>query len=253
MNTGRNTQIRSEPQQPLAGPMGTLQPGELFHVVQMYLKQITSVPLLKSEIERPLLREIEVAEDMALQHIRRCGTVSCRFLVLAQRLLAGSERLDQNCVLSESRRESHKRKLVDYLVDLETAAAGLSNICAVAGDEAVGGIPEARQSEVEVAHMAFNQACEALELKASIVFEWVPAIETIVAEAAQLQSTAKSQEHWGRLAAFYATHWMSAADYVLNAQLIRLWVTRALVARSKLVESNMRLGATPTNQGSELK
>jgi RNA polymerase primary sigma factor len=215
--------------------------GELSDAVQMYLRHIALVPLLEREGERALAKEMDDAEDMALQHIRRCGTVAGSYLATANRLRDGGERVDQVCLLASGARDSYRKKLPYFIQDLESASSELSAVCTLAGKEAAVSIQEARVSEMELAQMAYSRACDALQLKAAFVFEWLPAIEVVAAEAEQFQRDEKGPQHSAGIAAFYAKHWMSPEEYLLNVELIRLWISRALKARNNFVEANLRL------------
>jgi RNA polymerase primary sigma factor len=216
--------------------------------VRMYLKQMGQVPLLTREQEVEISKRIEEAENMVQQHINRFGFTARAHLELAQKLSEGRERFDR--VILDKKIESRERymkllpRLCKKVEQLSTAITSQYTELRTASP---------RTAAVRV--RAFQRSVAALQrlyprfyFKQKVTEEFVHLADQHFATISTLKSDRHHRPHArGRNSApikkedVDCAAWLSAEEYVEQYQALKLWLRKALRAKTEMVEANLRL------------
>jgi RNA polymerase primary sigma factor len=212
--------------------------------VRMYLKQMGQVPLLTREQEVEISKRIEDAELNVLKHINRYGFVATQYLDLAQKLDKKEERFDR--VIQDKKiesRERYEKQLPKTIAALQEAAdetSGLYNKFLKSGES------EAKSKvfpEFKKAHAAIQKVYPKFFFKQKVTEEFVQVAE----ESAKLVNKLRDEvakgkkESASKLKEQQALCWMSTDEFLADYQELRLWMRRALRAKTEMVEANLRL------------
>ncbi len=212
--------------------------------VRMYLKQMGQVPLLTREQEVEISKRIEDAEMNVLKHINRYGFVVPLYLDLAQKLLDGKERFDR--VIQDKKIESRERYmkgLPKMISSLGEAAEECNKLYADLAEQGSKGAGSKTEQEFKKAHASLQKLYPKFFFKQKVTEEFVSAAETAVRSIHQLREDASmaKKDIAQRLKAMQLTGWMSTEEYLADYQELRLWMRRALRAKTEMVEANLRL------------
>jgi RNA polymerase primary sigma factor len=231
--------------------------------VRMYLKQMGQVPLLTREQEVEISKRIEEAELNVQKHINRFGFIARAYLDLAQKLQEGRERFDR--VILDKKIESRER----YMKQLPKLCAQLdhaSNNCCTTYRNylAHGGKNHETKSfhDFKKAHDAIQRIYPKFFFKQKVTEEFVHlADETnrlIIQWTEELhrpKKATKAQHGHGHNSAHvptpidYATKlkeqqmrtWLSPEEFLADYQELKVWLKKALKAKTEMVEANLRL------------
>ncbi len=212
--------------------------------VRMYLKQMGQVPLLTRDQEVEISKRIEDAELNVLKHINRYGFVSKLYADLANKLLEGKERFDR--VIQDKKIESRDSymkllpKLISTLTDAEEEANKLYRQFLKSGDSESGSkvYPDFKKS-----HAAIQKQYSKFFFKQKVTEEFVQLAE----DAAKLVNRLRDDSLKGKKEAAQqlreqqASCWMSTDEFLGDYQELRLWMRKALRAKTEMVEANLRL------------
>jgi len=216
--------------------------------VRMYLKQMGQVPLLTREQEVEISKRIEEAESMVQQHINRFGFTARAHLELAQKLSEGRERFDR--VILDKKIESRERymKMLPRLCKkVEQLSAGITS--------QYSELRTASPRTATVRRRAFQRSVGALQrlyprfyFKQKVTEEFVHLADQHFATISTLKSDPHHRPHArGRNSApikkedVDCAAWLSAEEYVEQYQALKLWLRKALRAKTEMVEANLRL------------
>ncbi len=225
--------------------------------VRMYLKQMGQVPLLTREQEVEISKRIEEAELNVQSHINHFGFIARAYLDLAQKLIEGRERFDR--VILDKKIESRERymkALPKLCAQVEHAAAN----CATAYRNYVG---HGGRNHDTKSYLDFKKAHDAIQriypkffFKQKVTEEFV----NLADEANRLTSqwtlelnkpkkATKGHGHHAPAPIDYSTKlreqqmrmWLSSEEFFAEYKELKMWLKKALKAKTEMVEANLRL------------
>jgi len=212
--------------------------------VRMYLKQMGQVPLLTREQEVEISKRIEDAEVNVLKHINRYGFVARLYLELAQKLDKKEERFDR--VIQDKKIESRERyekslpKLISGLEEAMAETSGLYQKFLKSGEKEANSkiLAEFRKS-----HAAIQKHYPKFFFKQKVTEEFVQFAEDAAKLVNRLreESTRGKKESSALLKEQQALCWMNTNEFLADYQELRLWMRKALRAKTEMVEANLRL------------
>jgi RNA polymerase primary sigma factor len=229
--------------------------------VRMYLKQMGQVPLLTREQEVEISKRIEEAEFTVQKHINRFGFMARAYLELAQKLQEGRERFDR--VILDKKIESRERymkQLPKLCAHLENAA----NLCGTAYRNYVGHGGKNHETksyhDFKKAHDAIQRVYPKFFFKQKVTEEFVHLadeshrlIQQWTDELAKPQKPHKGHGHngnhapasgidyAGKLRDQQMRTWLSSEEFLAEYRELKLWLKKALKAKTEMVEANLRL------------
>ncbi len=223
--------------------------------VRMYLKQMGQVPLLTREQEVEISKRIEDAELNVQKHINRFGFTVRLYLDLAQKLQEGRERFDR--VILDKKIESRERYM-KYLprlcTNLETAAAEASRLYKAYVSSGGKSRDSKSYQEFHKAHTAVQKLYPKFFFKQKVTEEFVhQADETyrVIQQIKDEMNRAAKKEKAGKEApkVDYAAKlkelqlrtWMSPEEFEEDYAELKVWLKKALKAKTEMVEANLRL------------
>ncbi|MDB6152740.1 MAG: polymerase, sigma 70 subunit, RpoD subfamily [Chthoniobacteraceae bacterium] len=220
--------------------------------VRMYLKQMGQVPLLTREQEVEISKRIEEAELNVQKYVNRFGFIARAYLDLAQKLAESRERFDR--IILDKKIESRERymKLLPKLCQsLENAANncinGYKNYLAHGGKNH----DTKSYTDFHKAHASIQRIYPKFFFKQKVTEEFVHlADEThrlIQLHLVELQKQAAKPEmvakvdHAAKLKDIQMRTWMSPEEFLAEYGELKLWLKKALKAKTEMVEANLRL------------
>jgi RNA polymerase primary sigma factor len=222
--------------------------------VRMYLKQMGQVPLLTREQEVEISKRIEEAELTVQDYINRFGFTPRAYLDIAQKLLEGRERFDR--VILDKKIESRDRymkglpRLIKQLEEAFEKCVGTYKHYL-----AHGGKNHDTKSyhDFAKAHKAIQKFFPKLFFKQKVTEEFVALadehhrlVKLHTDDLAKPKVTGKQAQavreaHLAQLRELQTRSWMSAEEYLKEYQQLKLWLRKALKAKTEMVEANLRL------------
>jgi RNA polymerase primary sigma factor len=223
--------------------------------VRMYLKQMGQVPLLTREQEVEISKRIEEAEINVQKHINRFGFIARAYLDLAQKLLEGRERFDR--VILDKKIESRERYMKTLPKQMHQLQAASENCASTYRNYvAHGGKNHETKSfhDFEKAHAAIQRQYPKFFFKQKVTEEFVhladEAHRQILLWQGEVNKPKKQQTRaHGHQPIDYAAKikdqtlrmWMSPEEFLAEYQELKLWLRKALKAKTEMVEANLRL------------
>ena len=223
--------------------------------VRMYLKQMGQVPLLTREQEVEISKRIEDAEINVQKYINHFGFSARAYLDLAAKLQEGRERFDR--VILDKKIESRERymkHLPKLCHQLEQAMANCANT--YRHYVAHGGKNHETKSfhDFKKAHEAIQKIYPKFFFKQKVTEEFVhladEAHRLLTQWTAELHRPKKAAKgHPQATAIDYAAKlkeqqmrmWMSPEEFAAEYQELKVWLKKALKAKTEMVEANLRL------------
>jgi RNA polymerase primary sigma factor len=222
--------------------------------VRMYLKQMGQVPLLTREQEVEISKRIEDAELNVQKSVNRFGFIARAYLDLAQKLAESRERFDR--IILDKKIESRERymKVLPKLCqNLETAAQTCSD--AYRGYLAHGGKNQDTKSYTEFtkAHSAIQRIYPKFFFKQKVTEEFVhladethKIVELHLDEVRKAAATppkpdSSKVDHAAKLREIQLRTWLSPEEFIKEYAELKLWLRKALKAKTEMVEANLRL------------
>jgi RNA polymerase primary sigma factor len=213
--------------------------------VRMYLKQMGQVPLLTREQEVQISKRIEEAEHLVQQHINRFGFTAQAHLDLAQKLTEGQERFDR--VILDKKIESRERymKLLPRLCQKVEKLAATTTQQYAQMREATSRTAKARAKTFQRSINGLQRIYPRFYLKQKVTEEFVHLADQHFAMLMALKSDRSTNQgrrkQIPRLEDLECAAWLSADEYVEHYQALKLWLRKALRAKTEMVEANLRL------------
>lgn len=215
--------------------------------VRMYLKQMGQVPLLTREQEVQISKRIEEAEHLVQQHINRLGFTARAHLELAHKLAEGHERFDR--VILDKKIESRER----YMKLLPRLCQKVEKL-AEASTQQYAQLREATPRTAKLRAKTFQRSVNGLQrlyprfyFKQKVTEEFVHLADQHYAMLMALKAD-RTKLHPGRqkqqlpnLEELECAAWLSADEYNEHYQALKLWLRKALRAKTEMVEANLRL------------
>jgi len=222
--------------------------------VRMYLKQMGQVPLLTREQEVEISKRIEEAELSVQKHINRYGFTVRLYQELAQKLQEGRERFDR--VILDKKIESRERymkQLPKFCATLEAAATTAAT--AYKNYLSHGGKSHDTKSyqEFQKAHTVVQKLYPKFFFKQKVTEEFVHQADETHRLIHQLQDgVAKASKHAksesaakidysAKLREVQLRAWMSPEEFEADYKELKVWLRKALKAKTEMVEANLRL------------
>jgi RNA polymerase primary sigma factor len=214
--------------------------------VRMYLKQMGQVPLLTREQEVQISKRIEEAEHLVQQHINRFGFTAQAHLELAQKLAEGHERFDR--VILDKKIESRERymKLLPRLCQKVEKLSATTTQQYAQMREATARTAKARAKTFQRCINSLQRLYPRFYFKQKVTEEFVHLADQHFAMLMALKSD-RSKANQGRrkqlpkVEDVECAAWLSADEYVEHYQALKLWLRKALRAKTEMVEANLRL------------
>jgi RNA polymerase primary sigma factor len=223
--------------------------------VRMYLKQMGQVPLLTREQEVEISKRIEEAELQVQAFINRFGFIPRAYLDVASKLMEGRERFDR--VILDKKIESRDRymkALPKLMKQLEESMAKC--VQCYRHYVAHGGKNHETKSyhDFEKAHKAIQRLYPKFFFKQKVTEEFVALadehcrlvrLHSEELNKPKVSSSKQSQQareaHMGQLRELQSRSWMTAEEFQTEYQNLKLWLRKALRAKTEMVEANLRL------------
>ncbi|MEP6671867.1 MAG: RNA polymerase sigma factor RpoD [Chthoniobacter sp.] len=227
--------------------------------VRMYLKQMGQVPLLTREQEVEISKRIEDAELNVQKHINRFGFISRAYLDLAHKLQEGRERFDR--VILDKKIESRER----YMKALPKLCAHLDHAaqnCATTYKHYVahGGKNHETKSfhDYKKAHDAIQRIYPKFFFKQKVTEEFVhladEAHRLVTQWTEELNKPVKKKaaghghhhasapiDYGSKLKDQQMRMWLSPEEFLEEYKELKVWLKKALKAKTEMVEANLRL------------
>ena len=222
--------------------------------VRMYLKQMGQVPLLTREQEVEISKRIEEAELNVQKYINRFGFIARAYLDLAGKLREGRERFDR--VILDKKIESRERymKLLPKLSNqLENAASNC--ISGYKNYVAHGGKNRDTKSylDFQKVHNSIQKLYPKFFFKQKVTEEFVNLadethriIKHHLTELDKPKKLARADgsakiDHAGKLREIQMRTWLSPEEFIAEYGDLKVWLKKALKAKTEMVEANLRL------------
>ncbi|MEP7072129.1 MAG: RNA polymerase sigma factor RpoD [Verrucomicrobiota bacterium] len=212
--------------------------------VRMYLKQMGQVPLLTREQEVEISKRIEEAEGMVQEHINRFGFIAQAHLDLAQKLSEGGERFDR--VILDKKIESRER----YMKLLPGLCRMVEKTSKVVSEQYLA-LEEASPRTLATDQKSFQRSVASLQrvylrfyFKQKVTEEFVHLVDEYFARLTALRESTTQQGHGSQTNALRELErcaWLTTEEYNERYQELKLWVRKALRAKTEMVEANLRL------------
>jgi RNA polymerase primary sigma factor len=225
--------------------------------VRMYLKQMGQVPLLTREQEVEISKRIEEAELQVQAYINRFGFIPRAYLDVAQKLMEGRERFDR--VILDKKIESRDRymktlpRLMKQLDDATEKCAGVFR-----GYTSHGGKNHDTKSykDFDRAHRQLQKLYPKFFFKQKVTEEFVALADEhhrlvrhhhdeltkrAAGKSTGKQAQAAAEAHADKLKDLQHHAWLSADEFFAEYQQLKVWLRKALRAKTEMVEANLRL------------
>ena len=224
--------------------------------VRMYLKQMGQVPLLTREQEVEISKRIEEAELNVQKYVNRFGFIARAYLDLAQKLAEGRERFDR--IILDKKIESRERymKLLPKLCqNLEAASTNCAN--AYKAYLTHGGKNHDTKSYAEFAkvHAAIQRIYPKFFFKQKVTEEFVHLADEThrliqlhvdelnkqAKKGAKVDAHSAKVDHAAKLKDIQMRTWLNTEEFLAEYGELKLWLKKALKAKTEMVEANLRL------------
>ena len=224
--------------------------------VRMYLKQMGQVPLLTREQEVEISKRIEDAEINVQKYINHFGFSARAYLDLAAKLQEGRERFDR--VILDKKIESRERymkHLPKLCHQLDQAMAGCANT--YRHYVAHGGKNQETKSfrDFKKAHEAIQRIYPKFFFKQKVTEEFVHLADEAhrlltqwTGELHKPKKVAKVRgtpvtviDYAAKIKEQQMRMWMSPEEFAAEYSELKVWLKKALKAKTEMVEANLRL------------
>ncbi len=223
--------------------------------VRMYLKQMGQVPLLTREQEVEISKRIEDAEINVQKYINHFGFSARAYLDLASKLQEGRERFDR--VILDKKIESRERymkHLPKLCHQLDQATANC--VASYKSYVAHGGKNHDTKSfhDFKKAHDSIQRIYPKFFFKQKVTEEFVNLADEAhrlvtqwTGELAKPKKAAKGQnpvnviDYAAKLKEQQMRMWMSSEEFQAEYKELKVWLKKALKAKTEMVEANLRL------------
>ena len=208
--------------------------------VRMYLKQMGQVPLLTREQEVEISKRIEDAEIEVQKFLHLFGFTASGYLALADKLMRGKERFDR--VILDKKIESRERymkalpKLCDQVRSThEETTAIIKKLSAKAprGKKKLETTLSKNLQTIARLYSRFYFKQKVIEDFCDVVAEYQ--------EKIWKYSRKKSAEAGTAIKELSLEAWHNVEQFEATNKSLRLWMRKALKAKTEMVEANLRL------------
>jgi RNA polymerase primary sigma factor len=226
--------------------------------VRMYLKQMGQVPLLTREQEVEISKRIEEAELNVQNHINHFGFIARAYLDLAQKLQEGRERFDR--VILDKKIESRER----YMKALPKLCAQLDHASVHCATTYKNYLAHGGKNHETKSYLDFRKAHDAIQrmypkffFKQKVTEEFVHlADETnrlLLQWTQELHKPKKKDkgqanqpasvpiDYAAKLKEQQMRTWLSPEEFFAEYAELKVWLKKALKAKTEMVEANLRL------------
>ncbi len=222
--------------------------------VRMYLKQMGQVPLLTREQEVEISKRIETAENHVREIINNLGLTAKEHVALARRLQSGRERFDR--VILDKKidsREQYMRVLPRLLAQVEKADALVDARYAKCTPASLSKKEKAKlYKEFKRADAALQKLFDKFYFKQKVLEEFVERANEVreqfdavlleIERGRKLKRPASEmKEELRKLKALETQVRMSTDEFLKTHEDLKVWMKRAMQAKTEMVEANLRL------------
>ncbi len=224
--------------------------------VRMYLKQMGQVPLLTRDQEIEISKRIEVAEKDINRLIFRFGYTPKEAMAMAKRLVAGKERFDR-VVLDKKvkNRDRYIIQLPKVTTEIRKAESKVEKKVRALYKSQPEKKKEKAKIELEKALTELQNAIKKLYFRQKAVEEFSKKIESsaekvreVLKEVTTLEAGRQSKANHvkiknerQKLKRMEEAAWLPAEEFLAHSDELKLWIRRAHMAKSEMVEANLRL------------
>jgi RNA polymerase primary sigma factor len=225
--------------------------------VRMYLKQMGQVPLLTREQEVEISKRIETAELKVREIINNFGFTGKEHLALAKRLLNGRERFDRVIVDKKiDGRDHYMRALPRLCKKVTQADAQADTRYARLAKTSLTQRERAKfRREFKKSDISLQRLFERFYFKQKVLEEFVERanevrenFDTLLREIEDLETQRKSastthdlHNTQRRLKHLELLSRMNTEEFTQAHDDLKLWMKKAVAAKSEMVEANLRL------------
>ena len=215
--------------------------------VRMYLKQMGQVPLLTREQEVEISKRIEEAENMVQRLINRFGFIAQAHLDLAAKLAEGGERFDR--VILDKKIESRERYM-KLLPRLCKQVARLSAAIEQQYGVLLGGtrVDAKKRKAFQKSVASLQKLYPKFYFKQKVTEEFVNLADEKFLLLTKLRAEMvkhpkeRARSPLGvKSRALETMLWLSLEEYAEQYQELKVWLKKALRAKTEMVEANLRL------------
>jgi RNA polymerase primary sigma factor len=217
--------------------------------VRMYLRQMGQVPLLTREQEVEISKRIEEAENMVQKHINRFGFIARAHLDLARKLAEGKERFDR--VILDKKIESRERymkKLPHLCQHVERLSGSISEqYCQLSRNSSQKQSKKLKSLQRSIASL--QKIYPSFYFKQKVTEEFAHLADETCHTALYLQTEMakrpgdrkKRSQLRDKIRELESSLWLSLPEYAGHYQELKGWMRQALLAKTEMVEANLRL------------
>lgn len=213
--------------------------------VRMYLKQMGQVPLLTREQEVEISKRIEDAEMEVAKNLHKFGFVTEHYLDLADKLNKGKERFDR--VILDKKIESRERymkslsKLCDQIKQLHDENAEIFRQLSSKTPKSKKNLEDTFEKNLATMHRVYVR----FYFKQKIIEDFCDHVEGYIDQyrkySRRLQTHPDDKEFTGKLREIQQRAWLSPENFEPVYKNLRVWMKKALQAKTEMVEANLRL------------
>ncbi len=227
--------------------------------VRMYLKQMGQVPLLTREQEVEISKRIEDAEINVQKYINHFGFSARAYLDLAAKLQEGRERFDR--VILDKKIESRER----YMKHLPKLCHQLDQTMASCANTYRNYVAHGGKNHETKSYLDFKKAHDGIQriypkffFKQKVTEEFVhladEAHRLITQWSGELHKPKKDKalkgqrpnpattiDYAAKLKEQQMRMWMSQEEFAAEYSELKVWLKKALKAKTEMVEANLRL------------
>jgi RNA polymerase primary sigma factor len=225
--------------------------------VRMYLKQMGQVPLLTREQEVEISKRIEVAENHVKQIINNFGFTAKEHVLLAKRLLSGRERFDRVIIDKKiDSREQYMRILPRLLTQIEKVDGQVDGRYEKLARSGLSKREYAKlYRDFKKADASLQKLFEKFYFKQKVLEEFVEKanevrekFDEVLLQIDELERLRKSPDAEADLRAeerklkkLELTSRMTTEEFIKAHDELKMWMKKAVQAKSEMVEANLRL------------
>ena len=213
--------------------------------VRMYLKQMGQVPLLTREQEVEISKRIEDAEIEVSKNLHRFGFITDLYLELAEKLNKGKERFDR--VILDKKIESRERymkglpKLCDQLKQLHEENDNIFRQLSAKSPRGKKKLEETFAKNLATMHRIYIR----FYYKQKVIEDFCEQVDDYIQKfwkyQRRLSTHPDDSEFVSKMREVQQRSWLNGEDFEPAYAELRLWMKKALKAKTEMVEANLRL------------
>ena len=208
--------------------------------VRMYLKQMGQVPLLTREQEVEISKRIEDAEIEVQKYLHLFGFTTIGYLALADKLMRGKERFDR--VILDKKIESRERymkalpKLCDQVRAIHEETTGIIKKLSAKAPRGKKKLETTLSKNLQSIARLYSR----YYFKQKVIEDFCDVVAEYQ-EKIWKYSRKKGAEAETAIKELTLESWHNVEQFEATNHELRLWMSKALKAKTEMVEANLRL------------